>query len=62
MSDKQLDRTDETFTERLERLKELGAEPQTTVWDMSENDLAWLIEQLSKALEDAKEFRGESDD
>lgn len=39
-------KAEETFTERLGRLKELGAEPQTTVWDMSESDLTWLIEQV----------------
>lgn len=37
----------ETVEERLERLRNLGANPQTTVWDMSESDLAFLIDHAS---------------
>lgn len=52
-----LERT-ETNPGRLERLKKLGGTPMTTVWDMSEDDLVWLIEQAERvqALEETLAF------
>lgn len=41
----------ETNLEKLKRLENLGAEECTTVWDMSENDLSWLIKRAGEAQE-----------